>query len=77
MIKITQTRQQAINSVAALTEESSKKEIIDVFSLARKAFARVKSFEAVESAAWDMILAGGCHRVVYAKLFEFNKNLSV
>ena len=68
---ITPTRQQAIDAVSALTDESGKKEVMSVFSQARKAFGRIKSFQAVEAAAWDVALAGGCYGRVQHKLIDF------
>ncbi len=70
-ITITPARQQAITAVYALTDESGKKEAMAAFSQARKAFCRIKAFQEVESAAWDVALAGGCYRRVQSLLVGF------
>ena len=70
-MKLTVARQQAIEAIQSLGDESSKQEVRDVFSLARKAFGKIKAFQPVESAAWDMALAGGCYGRVQSRLIDF------
>lgn len=72
-MKLNQARIDALTAIRNLGGESSKDDVLSAFSLSRKVF-KVKAFEPVEKAAWDMALAGGCWGVVQRELECFAKS---
>lgn len=76
-IKMTEARKDALEEIRRLHSlpEATKGDVMHAFSRAKRVFGKVQTFSAVEAAAWDMVLAGGCWGKVWKKLEEFAKTV--